>query len=130
MRETAPIHEHNFTVSGGNTTARFALSAQYLNQDGMYKVMDNGFERLTVRANTTVNLNKDIMMFVDMFVGRDTQRQPETMNKTILDYIYLAPPTRPFWTTSISRRRRSSRNIPARRDRSPDTTTTASISSG
>ena len=93
MRETAPIHEHNFTVSGGNTTARFALSAQYLNQDGMYKVMDNGFERLTVRANTTVNLNKDIMMFVDMFVGRDTQRQPETMNKTILDYIYLAPPT-------------------------------------
>lgn len=83
----------------------------------MYKVMDNGFERLTVRANTTVNLNKDIMMFVDMFVGRDTQRQPETMNKTILDYIYLAP-------------RRSSRNIPARRDRSPDTTTTASISSG
>lgn len=72
MRETAPIHEHNFTVSGGNTTARFALSAQYLNQDGMYKVMDNGFERLTVRANTTVNLNKDIMMFVDMFVGRDT----------------------------------------------------------
>lgn len=93
MRETAPIHEHNFTVSGGNTTARFALSAQYLNQDGMYKVMDNGFERLTVRANTTVNLNKDIMMFVDMFVGRDTQRQPETMNKTILDYIYLAPST-------------------------------------
>ena len=93
MRETAPIHEHNFTVSGGNTTARFALSAQYLNQDGMYKVMDNGFERLTVRANTTVNLNKDIMMFVDMFVGRDTQRQPETMNMTILDYIYLAPPT-------------------------------------
>ena len=93
MRETAPIHEHNFTVRGGNTTARFALSAQYLNQDGMYKVMDNGFERLTVRANTTVNLNKDIMMFVDMFVGRDTQRQPETMNKTILDYIYLAPPT-------------------------------------
>lgn len=93
MRETAPIHEHNFTVSGGNTTARFALSAQYLNQDGMYKIMDNGFERLTVRANTTVNLNKDIMMFVDMFVGRDTQRQPETMNKSILDYIYLAPPT-------------------------------------
>ena len=44
----------------------------------MYKVMDTGFERLTVRANTTVNLNKDIMMFVDMFVGRDTQRQPET----------------------------------------------------
>ena len=93
MRETAPIHEHNFTVSGGNTTARFALSAQFLNQYGMYKLMDTGSERLTVRANTTVNLNKDIMMFVDMFVGRDTQRQPETMNKTILDYIYLAPPT-------------------------------------
>ena len=37
MRKTSSIHEHNFTVSGGNTTARFALSAQYLNQDGMYK---------------------------------------------------------------------------------------------
>ena len=80
-------------MSGGNTTARFALSAQYLNQDGMYKYQENGFERLTVRANTTVNLTKNLLMYVDMFVGRDTQKQSETMNKTILDYIYLAPPT-------------------------------------
>lgn len=93
MRKTSSIHEHNFTVSGGNTTARFALSAQYLNQEGMYKYQENGFERLTVRANTTVNLTKNLLMYVDMFVGRDTQKQPETMNKTILDYIYLAPPT-------------------------------------
>lgn len=93
MRKNSPIHEHNFTVSGGNTTARFALSAQYLNQEGMYKCQENGFERFTVRANTTVNLNKNLLMYVDMFVGRDTQKQPISVNKSILDYIYLAPPT-------------------------------------
>ncbi len=67
------ITEHNVSVSGGNTTGRFALSAQYLSQDGIYKHQDNGFDRFTVRANTSVNMTKNLLVFVDTFIGRDTQ---------------------------------------------------------
>lgn len=87
IKEFTNITEHNFSVSGGNTTGRFALSAQYLSQEGIYKARDNGFDRFTVRANTSVNMTKDILMFVDMFVGRDTR---QTL-KNVYGSIYSTP---------------------------------------
>lgn len=93
MKKTTPIQEHRLQVSGGNTTARFALSAQYLKQDGMYKYMENGFTRMSVRANTTVNLSRNIYIYTDMYISKDEQKQPITNRQTILDYIYRTPPT-------------------------------------
>ena len=93
MREFTNIQEHNLSVSGGNTTARFALAAQYMSQDGIYKYMDNGFERLSVRLNTTINLSKTLFTYVDAFVNRDVQRQPNTTNTSLIDFIYRTPPT-------------------------------------
>ncbi|MCQ2157919.1 MAG: TonB-dependent receptor [Bacteroidales bacterium] len=78
LRKVAPITEHNLSVSGGNTTARFAISAQYLHQDGIYQVQKNCFDRFTIRANTSVNITKNISMFVDSFFGRDTRNYPSS----------------------------------------------------
>ncbi len=90
LKKISSIHEHNLSVSGGNTTGRFALSVQYLGQDGIYKQNADGFNRLTIRANTTVNLTKDILVFVDTFIGRDTRKYPE---ENLLNHIYTTPPT-------------------------------------
>lgn len=90
LKKASMIHEHNLSVSGGNTTGRFALSVQYLGQDGIYKMNADGFNRLTIRANTTVNLTKDILIFVDTFIGRDTRKFPEA---DLLTHIYTTPPT-------------------------------------
>ncbi len=90
IRNLSNITEHNLSVSGGNTTARFAISAQYLHQDGVYQVQQNGFDRVTVRANTSIDITKNIMMFVDMFVGRDTRDHPET---NLINYLYAFPTT-------------------------------------
>lgn len=93
MKNTSPIQEHNLQVSGGNTTARFALSAQYLCQDGMYKGQYNGFDRLAVRLNTSVNLTKSLYTYVDAFVNRDKRTEITTSTGlSLLDYIYRVPP--------------------------------------
>ncbi|MBR1782453.1 MAG: hypothetical protein IJ753_02910, partial [Bacteroidales bacterium] len=84
----APITEHNISVSGGNSIGRFALSAQYLKQDGIYKLQKDSFDRFTVRANTSVNLTDNILVFVDTFVGRYTQVTP---NSNIYSLIYSMP---------------------------------------
>lgn len=88
MKEFTNITEHNISVSGGNTTGRFALSAQYLNQEGIYTCRDNGFDRFTVRANTTVNMTKNLMVFVDTFIGRDKTKRPSS---NMYQQIYLMP---------------------------------------
>lgn len=76
MKKFTNITEHNVSVSGGNTTGRFALSAQYLSQEGIYKCVSNGFDRFTLRANTSVNMTRNILVFVDTFIGRDTKESP------------------------------------------------------
>ncbi len=88
LRRSAPITEHNFSVSGGNTIGRFALSAQYLKQEGIYKVKPDSFERLTVRANTSVNMTDNILVFVDTFVGRDISASP---NSNLYSLVYSMP---------------------------------------
>ena len=90
IKDYTTITEHNVSVSGGNTTARFALSAQYLHQDGVYQVQDNGFDRFTIRANTSVNITKNISMFVDTFLGRDTRKYP---NSNLINGLFSYPTT-------------------------------------
>lgn len=76
LKPVSAITEHNFSVSGGNTTGRFAVSAQYLHQDGAYNIVKNGFDRFTIRANSSVNVTKNITLFVDTFLGRDKKTSP------------------------------------------------------
>ncbi|MCR4564670.1 MAG: SusC/RagA family TonB-linked outer membrane protein, partial [Bacteroidales bacterium] len=90
LRKSAPITEHNFSVSGGNTTARFAISAQYLHQEGIYQVQKNGFDRFTIRANTSVDITKTVSIFVDTFFGRDTRNYPSS---NLISQLYSFPTT-------------------------------------
>ena len=61
---------------------------QYLKQEGIYKVVHDSFDRLTVRANTSVNMTDNVVMFVDTFVGRDTQVTPDS---NIYSLVYSMP---------------------------------------
>jgi len=90
IKDNTFITEHNLSVSGGNTTARFAISAQYLHQDGVYKVQQNGFDRITVRANTSVNITKTVTLFFDTFVGRDVRKYPSS---NFINQLYAFPTT-------------------------------------
>ena len=48
--QSGAIQDHNLTISGGNESASYLLSAGYLDQVGT--VMNTGFERYSVRVNS------------------------------------------------------------------------------
>lgn len=87
------IQQHSISVSGGNSAARFALNANYLSQEGM--VDNSSFNRGNVRANTSVDLRKNVVVFMDLFASRDEQQEPYALGRGtggILGWVYTAPP--------------------------------------
>jgi len=93
IKKQSPIQQHALNVSGGNAAARFALSVNFLKQAG--SVALSGFSRGTVRANTSVDLSRNFVVFMDLFAARDDQREPYANNRLTADlmgWIYTAPP--------------------------------------
>lgn len=88
------LQNHSLSISGGNNVARFAITGNYLKQDGF---MDNyDYNRLNLRANTTVNLRENISVDVDLNMIRSSQRTPSVADSGGLDMLYLLygiPPT-------------------------------------
>lgn len=93
MKKISPITEHSILASGGNSVARFAISAQYLNQEPLIKHDYAGFQRITVRSNTSVNLTPKLTVFMDFFMGRDDQKQSGVATSSILTWMNAVNPT-------------------------------------
>lgn len=56
MYKTAPITEHNISLSKGYKDGNYFLSLNYLNQDGILK--KSGFDRYQIRFNLEQNIGK------------------------------------------------------------------------
>ncbi len=54
----APIQNHQLGVSGGNEMARYAMSVNYFDQEGIMK--HTSYKRYSVRANTEFNVSKKL----------------------------------------------------------------------
>lgn len=49
-------NEHNVSVSGGNENADYYISGRYYGQDGIYKVGDENYQRMDLRAKGTLKV--------------------------------------------------------------------------
>ncbi|GAA0531770.1 SusC/RagA family TonB-linked outer membrane protein [Chitinophaga japonensis] len=56
--DPAPIQNHQLKVSGGSESARYAMSLNYFNQEGI--LIHTGYKRYSVRANTEFNVTRAI----------------------------------------------------------------------
>jgi hypothetical protein len=65
------MQSHTLNVSGGNSIARFAVNANYLTQDGI--MQNTGAKKFALRANTSVTLKPNLLMYLDMSVMRKEQ---------------------------------------------------------
>jgi TonB-linked SusC/RagA family outer membrane protein len=93
LRKSIPIQQHSLQVSGGNTAARFALSLNQTTQKG--HVRNSDYSRTTLRANTTVDLLKNLFIYMDIFASRTSQNQPYASNRLTTDIyrrMYTVPP--------------------------------------
>ena len=67
----AAMQQYNLSVSGGNEKATYALSAGYLDQDGI--AYGSGFDRMTVRANVDVQARSWLKLGASLDATRSNQ---------------------------------------------------------
>lgn len=95
LNRAAPITSHSVGVSGGNSLARFALTANYQNQQGMIPL--NHSNKYNIRANTSITLNKKFLVYMDMLAIKRNTFYPNRPNgndgNRILEDIFRVPPT-------------------------------------
>lgn len=88
------IHSHSVAVSGGSNLARFALTVNYLQNEGLVKKAKS--DRLNIRANTTVNLLDNLSVNMDFNSYRTNRYEPlysDENTRDILYFAYRTPPT-------------------------------------
>lgn len=90
LNKNPVIQNHSISLSGGNELARFAVSGNYLYQDGLTPKRD--FERYSFRANTGVTLTKDVSMLLDLVATRSRNRSELVRFGNSLHLIYSTPP--------------------------------------
>ncbi|KGE14482.1 TonB-dependent receptor [Sphingobacterium deserti] len=95
IQEYSPITSHSLSISGGNDVARFAITGNYVNQQGMIPL--NNMSRYNIRANTSVSLSKKFVVNLDVLgVRRNTlypNRPITNGGSRLLDDLYRLPPT-------------------------------------
>lgn len=72
LKDGAMTYRANLDISGGGSTARYFVSASYINEDGMYKVdkamkefdTNSTFERWNYRMNVDVDITKTTLLKV------------------------------------------------------------------
>lgn len=88
------IQSHSVGISGGSNLARFALSANYLNNKGL--IEKTNADRLNIRANTTVNLLDNLSVDMDFNSYRTTRteamHQEYEYTNNIIYWMYTTPP--------------------------------------
>ena len=86
---SALYQEYNLNVSGGNESAQFYISSQYLDQEGI--VVDSGFKRYNLTANA--NFNKGIFsMSQSLLLSREESNPNDFFIRE-----GAAPPTIPVY---------------------------------
>lgn len=61
---TAPQKSYNLSISGGNDNIRYAISGEYLDQDGI--IINSNFKRYSLRANIDGQLTKRLSFRVNL----------------------------------------------------------------
>ncbi|MCK5366931.1 MAG: SusC/RagA family TonB-linked outer membrane protein, partial [Cyclobacteriaceae bacterium] len=91
----APIQEYNLGISGGTEKARYFVSLNYFNQEGIVSLTN--YERFTIRANTEFS-PKDWFRVGETFEVTYSQRVGEGESNhegTAVAYIYRTQPIIP-----------------------------------
>ncbi|WP_240903203.1 TonB-dependent receptor [Sphingobacterium sp. SGG-5] len=89
IRQYSPLTSNSLSVTGGNDLARFAITGNYMNQQGM--LPKSGYKRLNFRANTSISFGKKFDVKLDLLaIRRNVFNQPRAYR--LIEDIYRVPP--------------------------------------
>lgn len=86
LRDLAPQHRTNLSVSGGNDRTRYFVAFSYLRQEGLYDTKwtewndaystQHALDRFNLRSNIDVNVNRYLQVSMDLGGRIDNIKQP------------------------------------------------------
>ncbi|MBC7746211.1 MAG: TonB-dependent receptor [Flavobacterium sp.] len=97
---TAPIQNHQLSVSGGNEKTLFNISANYFNQQGI--IIASGYKRGSLRFNIDHKINSKVKFGTNLTLSRSVNNvspssDPNDNGAGILASALWAPPTIPVY---------------------------------
>jgi TonB-linked SusC/RagA family outer membrane protein len=98
LRNSSPIRSYKLNVTGGTDIARYTVSLNYLNQDGIFKTAssspyntNNNLNRYIINSDLTVNVTKKFVVDLQLFGRIQSGRQPGPGSGNILNQLYSTP---------------------------------------
>jgi len=98
LKDNARLTRYNLNVTGGGATARYLVSLNYMNQEGLFVTSDAnsyntnaGIKRYTVNSKVDIDVNKDFAIGLQIFGRLQDGNQPGTGTATILQNLLTTP---------------------------------------
>ena len=100
IKNNAPMHQHNLSVSGGNENVKYFTSFGFVDQGSFFNSRDFDYRRYNTRSNIDIKINERINFFVDLSYRQDIRERP---SKTALSNIWIDLSTaQPIYPTTLS----------------------------
>ncbi|MFD0763539.1 SusC/RagA family TonB-linked outer membrane protein [Mucilaginibacter lutimaris] len=98
LRKNSPMNSYKLNVNGGSEIARYNVSLNYLNQDGMFKTAsespyntNNNLSRYIINSDLVVNVTKKFVVDLQLFGRIQSGTQPGAGYGNILAQLYSTP---------------------------------------
>ncbi len=95
MFQSAPIQDHNISVSGGSETATFNVGAGYFEQEGI--MLGTGFKRVSFRANTEFDLGRVTIGNTLTLANTNRQVEPFEGGRSQIEHMIKSVPYIPIY---------------------------------
>jgi TonB-dependent starch-binding outer membrane protein SusC len=96
--DAAPIQNHQIGVSGATENARYAMSLNYFNQEGIMK--HTSYKRYSIRTNTEFSVNKRLRVGENLQIAYGEQVGQPNGNQNEsnpISFAYRVPPITPLY---------------------------------
>lgn len=98
FEETSPVSSFNLNASGGGKIARYAMSLNYLNQEGHFKSLDEngyktniGLDRYLFTSNVDIDVTDDFKVSLNLFGRIQEGVQPGAGASSLLQSMHVTP---------------------------------------
>lgn len=76
VAKTAPMYQHDLSISGGTENVKYFISGQYLKQDYLFKESPFNFNQKNIRSNIDANITKDLKISLDISARNEDKYSP------------------------------------------------------
>lgn len=100
IRNSAPISQHNMSISGSSSILSYFFNFGYLKQEGFWKSGDLNYDRYNVRANVDARITKRLKAELKTSAIMDTKNQPYGETWQVFKSLWRQSSTAPIYANN------------------------------